>query len=76
MSSFQGIEFHYIQRCPNFGGGGGGGGWNRGVPLYIEMSSFQGIGITTICSCISDGWNRYSTVSPSLEVEVTQLIHK
>ena len=21
------------------------GGWNRGVPLYIEVSSFQGVGI-------------------------------
>ena len=90
MASFQGVgieEFHCIQRCPHFRVlsstiyrgvliSEGGGGWNRGVPLYIEMSSFQGIGITTICSCISDGWNRYSTVSPSLEVEVTQLIHK
>ena len=26
------------------GGGGGGGGWNR-VPLYTEVSSFQGVGI-------------------------------
>ena len=21
------------------------GGWNRGVPLYTEVSSFQGVGI-------------------------------
>ena len=21
------------------------GGWNRGIPLYKEMSSFQGVGI-------------------------------
>ena len=34
-----GIEFHCIQRCPH------SGGWNRGVPLYTEVSSFQGVGI-------------------------------
>ena len=31
-----GIEgFHCIQRCPQC--------WNRGVPLYTEVSSFQGV---------------------------------
>ena len=39
MSSFQGVKiegFHCIQMCPR---------WNRGVPLYTEVSSFQGVGI-------------------------------
>ena len=34
-----GIEgFHYIQKCPHFKEIG----WSRGVPLYTEVSSFQG----------------------------------
>ena len=50
--SFQGVgieKFHYIQRCPHFRGLEQrsstvyrgvliSGGWNRGVPLYIEVS--------------------------------------
>ena len=43
MSSFQGVgieEFHCIQRCPHFKGGVG----IEGVPLYTEVSSFQGVG--------------------------------
>ena len=53
--SFQGIGFHCIQMtCPQFRGGGGStvyrgvlnsGGWNRGLPLYTEVSSIQGVGI-------------------------------
>ena len=39
-------EFHCIQRCPDFRGVGIEGfhsvlisrGWNRGVPLYTEVS--------------------------------------
>ena len=31
----RGDEFHCIQRCPHFRG------WNRGVPLYTEVSLFQ-----------------------------------
>ena len=40
------------------------GGWNRGVPLYTEVSSFQGVGIEELHTCcyrgvlISGGWNR------------------
>ena len=42
MSSFQGVgieEFHCIQRCLHFRGLGFPGGWDRGVPLYTEVSS-------------------------------------
>ena len=56
MSSFQVIgieEFHCIQRCPHFRG------WNRGIPLYTEVSSFQVIEITVYRGVlISGGWNR------------------
>ena len=56
MSSFQGVgieEFHCIQRCPHFRGLSStvyrgvliSGCWNRGFPLYTEVSSFQGVGI-------------------------------
>ena len=54
-------EFHCIERCPHFKGlewrgvlisrgwnrevSSFQGCWNRGVPLYTEVSSFQGIGI-------------------------------
>ena len=49
-------EFHCIQRCLHFRG------WNRGVLLYIEVSSFQGVGIEEF-HCIQRclhfrGWNR------------------
>ena len=36
VSSFQGVgieKFHCIQRCPH------SGDWNRGVPLYTEVST-------------------------------------
>ena len=50
-------EFHCIQRCPHFRGLEQrsstvyrgvliSGGWNREVPLYTEVSSFQGVGIS------------------------------
>ena len=56
---FQGVEievFHCIQRCPYFRGWNRGsstvckgvlisGCWNRGVPLYAEVSSFHDNGI-------------------------------
>ena len=53
VSSFQGVGFHSIQRCPHFRGLDStlyrgvliSGGWNRGVPLYTEVSSFQRVGI-------------------------------
>ena len=59
MPSFQGVgieEFHCIQRCPHFRvleqrgstvyrGVLISGCWNRGVPLYTEVSSCQSIGI-------------------------------
>ena len=49
-------EFHCIQRCPHYRGLEWRsstvyrgvlitGGWNEGVPLYTELSSFQGVGI-------------------------------
>ena len=49
-------EFNCIQRCPHFRRLEWrsstvyrdvliSGGWNREVPLYTEMSSFQGVGI-------------------------------
>ena len=47
--------------CPHFRGGGG---WNREIPLYTEVSSFQGVEIegSTVyrCALISGGggWNR------------------
>ena len=69
MSSFQGVgieEFHCIQRCPHFRGSSTvyrdvlvSEGWNRGVPLYTEMSSFQRVGIEGSRDVlISEGWNR------------------
>ena len=33
------LQVSLIQRCPHFTGG-----WNREVPLYTEMSSFQVVG--------------------------------
>ena len=58
MSSFQGVgieEFHCIQKCTHFNGleerGSTvyrgiliSGSWNRGVPLYTEVYSFQWVG--------------------------------
>ena len=37
------------------------GCWNRGVPLYTEVSSFQGVGIEEFHwrpHCVGMGWNR------------------
>ena len=42
MSSFQGVE---IEGSTVYRGVLISGGWNRGVPLYTEVSSFQGVGI-------------------------------
>ena len=86
MSSFQGVgteEFHCIQRCPHFRG------WNRGVPLYTELSSFQGVGIEVSSFqglgvpldrdvLISECWNRgvplYTEVS-SFQAVVIEEFH-
>ena len=48
LASFQGVGIegiHFIQRCPH------SGCWNRGIPLYTEVSSFQGVEIEEFC-CI------------------------
>ena len=69
MSSFQGVGIECIQRCPHFRGEERSstvykvvlisGDWNREVPLYTEMSSFQG-GSSTVHrgAFISRCWNR------------------
>ena len=38
VPSFQGVRIVYRGVLIS-------GGWNRGVPLYTEVSSFQGVGI-------------------------------
>ena len=51
--------------CGGGGGGLGGLGWergcNRGVPLYTEVSSFQGVGIEglhhNLTNCITSFLN-------------------
>ena len=65
-------EFHCIQKCPI------SGGWNRGVPLYTEVSSFQRVGIeefhcTQRCPHFRVLEQRSSTVpdEPNLIVMVT-----
>ena len=67
-----------IQRCPHFRELE----WNREVPLYTEVSSFQGVGIEGFhciqkhCVLISGGWNRgvplYTEVSLFQEVGIEE----
>ena len=40
MTSFQGVVSSTVYRSDLISGG-----WNRGVPLYTEVTSFQGVGI-------------------------------
>ena len=37
--------FWDVDRCPQYRGVLISGCWNSGVPLYTEVSSFQGVGI-------------------------------
>ena len=82
-------EFHYNTEVSSFLGlriplySDMSGGWNRGVPLYTEVSSFQGVGIVEF-HCINRGvlisgsWNRgvplYTEVS-SFQVGGTEEVH-
>ena len=78
VSSFQGVgieEFHCIQRCPHFKvlewrsstvyrGVLVSGCWNRRVPLYTVMSSFQRVGSTVYVHTINVTSNAYTGINP------------
>ena len=59
-SSFQVILTLYTIKVAVYRGVLISGCWNRGVPLYTEVSSFQGVGIESAVyrGIISRGWNR------------------
>ena len=54
------------------------GGWNRGVPLYTEVSSFQGVGIEEFTEVSSfqgvgiEGAPLYTEVSSFQEVGIEE----
>ena len=55
MSSFQGVE---IEEFTVYRSVLISGCWNRGVPLYTEVFSFQGVGTVYRGVLISGCWNR------------------